>query len=72
LACPACHGDGGRPPRHHLRVPSAELEDEAVAVAFRMAWLEAGVESPASKDQARGVLAASKRREAEVRNAWKK
>ena len=27
-------------------------------MAFSMAWLEAGVESPASEDQARGVLAA--------------
>ena len=32
--------------------------DEAVAMAFSMAWLEAGVESPASGDLARGVLAA--------------
>ena len=27
-------------------------------MAFSMAWLEAGVESPAGGDQARGVLAA--------------
>ena len=50
--------DAGRPPRDHLRVPSTELEDEAVAVTFSMAWLEAGVESDAVGDRARGLLAA--------------
>ncbi len=37
--CPACHCNDRRPPRHHLRVLTTELEDEAVALAFQMAGL---------------------------------
>ena len=45
--------DNRRPPRHDLRVPTTELEDQAVAVAFSMAWREAGVEPGTGGDRAR-------------------
>ena len=66
LCCPVCHflplssvrrRDIRRPPLHHLRVLTTELEDGAVAVEFSMAWLEAGAGSGGGEDQARERLA---------------
>jgi len=61
-SCPACHCDIRRPPRHHLRVPLTELEDEGGGrVAFSMAWAEDKAGTGDGSDRARTWLAGFRR-----------